>query len=116
MRRTRLSLVCIVLLSHRAISCPSQCRTLQVGASASLLKTRLIGLVLSWKMHEKNCISMLFFWIKSHFYSKQGFLGLFSVVIYASRILPTYQSPSEPLGLIANLPYYVFKCTLIFEF
>lgn len=101
-----------MILSHWAISCPSQRRTLQVGALASLLKTSLIGLVLSWKMHEKNCISMPVFWIKSNLYSKQGFFGLFSVMIYAFRTLPTYQSPSEPLGLIANLLYYVFKCTL----
>lgn len=65
---------------------------------------------------RKTAFPCFFFWIKSHFYSKQGFLGLFSMVIYASRILPTYQSPCELLGLIANLPYYVFKCTLIFEF
>lgn len=103
-------------LSHRAISCPSQHRTLQVGASASLLKTSLIGLVLSWKMHEKTAFPCPFFGSKVIFTLNKAFFGLFSVVICASRTLPTYQSPSEPLGSIANLLYYVFKCTLAVEF
>lgn len=101
---------------HHATESPGNFPSLQVGASASLLKTRLIGLVLSWKMHEKKMNCYAVFWIKSRFHSKQGLFGLLLVVVSAPGILLTYQSPSKPLCLIANLPYYVLKCTLIFYF
>lgn len=53
-------------------------------------------------------------WIKSCFDSKQGLFGLPSVAVSAPGILLTYRSLGKLLCLIADLPYYVFKCALIF--
>lgn len=54
------------------------------------------------------------FRIKSCFDSKRGLFGLPSVVVSAPGILLTYQPLGKLLRLIADLPYYVFKYTLIF--
>lgn len=66
---------------------------------------------------ESNFYSRLIratFRIKSRFDSERGLFGLPSVVVSAPGILLTYQPLGKLLRLIADLPYYVFKCTLIF--